>query len=65
MNELMIIIEDGSWLYFMTSATTAIDAWLSFRNAMEKIGINDNNVKYTKAILRNANGKDIETLRIG
>jgi len=64
MNELMIDIGDGGWLYFKTSATTAAEAWLCFRNAIEKAGINDDNVMYTKAILRDAIGKDIDTFRI-
>ena len=63
MNELMVILEGGHWLYFRTSQTKADKAFQEFQEALNNAGINDDNVGYIKAGLRNSAGNYIESIR--
>ena len=60
MNELMITINDPgrcSWLYYKTNKNTAEEAFAEFQNS---INFNDDNIHYSKAVLRDAKQNDID-----
>ena len=60
MNELMITINDPgrcSWLYYKTNKSTAEEAFAEFQNS---INFNDDNIHYSKAVLRDAKLNDID-----
>ena len=65
MNELMVETEGGQWFYFKTNEEKALPAFNKFCSAMVSAGINDDNIHYHKAVLRNKDMNDIDTLNIG
>lgn len=62
MNELMVILDGNHWLYFRTSQMMADKAFQEFLEALNNAGINDDNVGYIKAVLRNSAGDDIDSI---
>ena len=61
MNELMIMFEGGQWLYFKTRENDAETAYtLDFLyRTLAVHGINYDNMKFVKAVLRNEEGETI------
>ena len=62
MNELMVVYGNGNWSYFKTSAETAKEAYEEYTAAAEKSGINMDNMKPSKIVLRNSECEDLECL---
>lgn len=60
MNELMIVLEGGQWIYFSTNQATADKAFQAFNEACDSIGLNLDNVDVRKAILRDSEGRVID-----
>lgn len=52
MHELIIVAEGGNWFYYPTECDSAKEAFEAFKISMFKAGINDNNVQYIRADLR-------------
>lgn len=63
MYELMICVNDDSYMYFSTKQMTAREAFSEFVDICERVRINIDNMKFTSAVLRDKNGEDID--RIG
>ena len=53
MNELMIVLEGGNYIYYKTKLNKAWDALREFEWSCESVGINIDNVGITSAELRN------------
>lgn len=64
MNELVVTIKGDGWFYYPTTANNAATAYLNFKNAMTFLNINDDNIGYKKAFLRDANGEEIDEIKI-
>ena len=59
LNELMVTLGTGGYLYFKTEADTLIDAKLDFYGAMENAGINCDNLVIESFELRDPWGDEI------
>ncbi len=64
MNELMIVLKSGGWMYFKTEENTADKAFTKFEEACENAGINIDNLEIKIAKLRDKDEKDIDELKI-
>ena len=64
MNELMIILRGGSYLYFKTAYRQADKAFDDFLEACEIARINVDNLDFFEAVLRNEDGKDIDSIKL-
>ena len=60
MNELKLVYGIEDWFYFKTEAETVIDALADLTIKFEKIGVNFDNMIWEEAVLRDANGNDID-----
>lgn len=60
LNELMVTLEGGEYLYFRTEGETLNEAKLEFYGALINSHINYDNVKFTSFVLRDPYGNDIE-----
>jgi len=65
MNELMIVIKGGQWIYYTTACKTAESALREFNTALSATGINIDNVIVEKVVLRDGNQNDIDSLKLG
>lgn len=64
MNELKIEFSKESYMYFVTeekSAGKAFDRWLE---ACDNAGFNMDNMMVTEVVLRDANGNDIDEMKL-
>ena len=64
MNELKIEFSHESYMYFQTeekSAGKAFDCWLE---ACDNAGYNVDNMMVTKVVLRDANGNNIDEMKL-
>ncbi len=64
MNELMIILQDNTYMYYQTSATTAENALYNFHITCAANGINTDNIVITACHLRNSAQKDIDSYTV-
>ena len=64
MNELMACFGKGSWVYWKTDETNCIWAIEELDNVMTNNGINTDNLKVTRAVLRDENENDIDEYEI-
>ncbi len=62
MNELMIVLEGGQWIYFPTEEEKADVAFKEFCEKSEMLGINYDNLKFDHIVLRDPKYKDIDSL---
>ena len=62
MNELMIVLEGGSFFYFPTTYGSAQKAFNVFLNNLSTAGINGDNIQYKHAILRDKDYEDIDRI---
>lgn len=60
LNELLVEFAGSGYAYFKTSKNTAKKAFEEFRTSLSDIGVNDDNVAYGKAVLRNPDMEDID-----
>lgn len=58
-NTLMILLKNGSYFQYETMQNNVNYAFYKFCTALETVGIDDSNVKYDSAVLRDENGKEI------
>ncbi len=58
----MVVLEGENWFYFATKCTTAVEAFKDFAQAMNIAHINDDNVHYKKAVLRDENDNVIDEI---
>lgn len=61
MNELMIVYKNN-WIYFKTQESNAKSAYNDFETKCADAGINIDNMKPQKAILRNSVQEDIDEI---
>ena len=64
MNELKIEFSHGGYIYFVTkekSAEKAFDRWLE---VCDNAGFNMDNMIVTEVVLRDANGNDIDGMKL-
>ena len=59
MNELMVCLVGGGWLYFKTESEDEVEATTEFITAMENTGINCDNLLIDHVELRDPWGNDI------
>lgn len=57
-NELMIVFS-GDWMYYKTCETTVEEALAEWHRACSTAGVNTDNLKITRLVLRDKNGNDI------
>ena len=62
MNELMIILQDNTYMYYQTAENTAKNALQNFYTTCASNGINLDNIVIAECRLRNSRQKDIDTL---
>lgn len=64
MNELMIVLKSGGWMYFKTEEKTADKALTKFEETCENVGINIDNLEIKLVKLRSEENVDIDELKI-
>lgn len=64
MNELMVILRGGDYLYFKTACKQADKAFDDFLEACEAVRINVDNIDFFEAVLRSEDGKDIDSVKL-
>lgn len=64
MNELMILLKSGGWMYFKTNQNVADKAFTEFQETCENAGINIDNLEIKLATLRNEESVDIDEMKI-
>ena len=62
MNELMITIGGGQWMYYRTDLTAADKAFQEFTESCDAAGINIDNIGILSAHLRGRDGEDIDSI---
>ena len=62
MNELMILIGGGQWMYYKTMQATADKAFQRFNEACDIMEVNMDNVTVKEVTLRNKTGDDIDKI---
>jgi len=60
MNELMIVLAGGSWMYFKTRATSVDTAFTDFCETCDNIQLNIDNLEIIRMVLRDTDENDIE-----
>ena len=60
LNELIIWLESGQWIYFATSQIKADKAFQEFTEKCDASGINVDNINVTEVTLRNENSEKID-----
>lgn len=65
MNELMIVIEGGQWIYYSTVCKDAKSAMREAETSLSATGFNVDNVRIKKAVLRDAGQNEIDSIEIG
>ena len=60
MNELMIILQDNTYMYYQTAENTAQNALQNFYTTCTSNGINLDNIVIAECRLRNSRQKDID-----
>jgi hypothetical protein len=62
MNELMVVIQGGQWIYFPTEEEEAESALQDFHEKCEMLAINMDNVKISRVVLRDPKYNDIDEI---
>ena len=57
MNELMINIKGGNWIYFRTRLKTSLGGLLDFHKTCEDAGIDISNLQIESVVLRDEYGE--------
>jgi hypothetical protein len=62
MNELMVVLKGGQWIYFPTEEEKAEYALQDFYEKCDMLAINMDNVKVSRIVLRDPKYNDIDAV---